>query len=128
MPGLAHTSKRIGGFTLLEVLVALAILAIALGAALATTARSARNADEITGRLLAHWVGMNEIAEIQLGILGVGEGRAGGEEEMGGRHFVWEGKVTTTADVHVRKLTVAVRNDTKGPVLSQLTAYLGAHP
>ena len=126
-PGAPRRIAGTRGFTLLEVLVALAVLAIALGAALATTDSSARNADAITGRLLAHWVAMNQIAGIQLGVQAVSGDRASGAEDMGGRHFVWEGKVTATSDAHVRKLVMVVRDDdTQGPVLSQLTAYLGA--
>ena len=125
-PGAPRRIAGTRGFTLLEVLVALAVLAIALGAALATTDSSARNADAITGRLLAHWVAMNQIAGIQLGVQAVSGDRASGAEDMGGRHFVWEGKVTATSDAHVRKLVMVRDDDTQGPVLSQLTAYLGA--
>jgi len=127
-PRATKTFDRLRGFTLLEVLVALAVIAIALGAALATTEGSARTADAITGRLLAHWVAMNQIAEIKLGLKGTAIDRLNGAEDMGGRHFVWDGKVAATADAHVGKLTMEVRDDSsKGAVLSRLTAYLGVH-
>jgi general secretion pathway protein I len=118
-------ASRADGFTLLEVLVAMAILAIALGAALATTESSARSADAVTGRLLSHWVAMNQIAEVQLGLKPINGDRVTGSEDMAGRHFLWEGKVTATADAHVRKLVMKVRDGTRGPVLARLTAYLG---
>ena len=47
------------GFSLLEVLVALAILGISLGAAIKATSSSLGNAGYLQQRTLAHWVAMN---------------------------------------------------------------------
>lgn len=57
------TGRRGRGFTLLEVLVALVVLAFAMGAALTTASRSARNSAALETRMLAHWVSMNEVNE-----------------------------------------------------------------
>lgn len=57
---------RSAGFTLLEVLVALAIVATALYAAVGSTRGAARGAAQIDDTVLAHWVAMNALAETQL--------------------------------------------------------------
>jgi len=54
------------GFTLLEVLVAVAILAFSLGAAIKTTSSSLNNAAYLQQRTLAHWVAMNTYNELQI--------------------------------------------------------------
>ena len=56
-----QSARLIRGFTLLEVLVALAILSISLIAALRAGAVATQNAGEIRQRLLADWVGMRGI-------------------------------------------------------------------
>lgn len=53
------------GFTLLEVLVALAILALALGAGIRAAGSNVDNAGYLRDRSMAHWVAMNRLAEMQ---------------------------------------------------------------
>lgn len=57
------------GFTLIEVLIALIIIAIAFTALLETTRSNIHGSSVVQKKLGADWVGMNVIAEIQLGIL-----------------------------------------------------------
>lgn len=53
------------GFTLIEVLVALAILAVALGALVKASSEHTRNTHYLQERTLAHWVGQNLIARYE---------------------------------------------------------------
>ena len=66
------------GFTLLEVLVALAILAGALGALVKAGSEHTRNTHYLQERTLAHWVGQNLVARYEAGLLlprpGTGQG------------------------------------------------------
>jgi general secretion pathway protein I len=64
--GLARTH---GGFTLLEVLVALAILAVALGALVKAGSEHTRNTYYLQERTLAHWAGQNLLARYEAGLL-----------------------------------------------------------
>jgi general secretion pathway protein I len=61
--------KRSLGFTLIEVLIALAILAIAVCAVLKALGDSARASAQLQGKMAAHWLAMNKIAECQVGLL-----------------------------------------------------------
>lgn len=54
------------GFTLLEVLVALAILAIALGALIKAGSTNTANAVYLRDKTFAHWVALNTITEMQV--------------------------------------------------------------
>lgn len=58
--------KRMAGFTLLEIMIAVAILATALGAAIKTTSSSLNNAAYLQQRTLAHWVAMNTYNELEV--------------------------------------------------------------
>ncbi len=53
------------GFTLIEVLIALIIIAIALSAILVATTNGIRFTSELKNRIGAHWAGLNVIAQEQ---------------------------------------------------------------
>ena len=52
--------KTNDGFTLLEVLVALAILAISLAVLLKISAQNANNAAYLRDKTFAHWIALNQ--------------------------------------------------------------------
>jgi len=54
------------GFTLIEVLIALAIIAIAMAAVMTAVTVNVRNATGLKERTFAHWVAMNKMAELEI--------------------------------------------------------------
>jgi general secretion pathway protein I len=54
------------GFTLLEVLIALAIVALSVGALLGTITSSASNISYLKDKTLAQWVALNRLTEIRI--------------------------------------------------------------
>ena len=58
--------KRARGFTLLEVLIALAIVAMSVGALLGTVTSSASNVIYLKDKTLAEWVALNRLTEIRI--------------------------------------------------------------
>lgn len=87
------------GFTLIEVLVALAIIAISMGAALSTSGSQASNATYLKQKTIAHWVAMNEMTQLQIA-KGITEtGSKDGDTEMAGVKWYWTRKVTKLADI-----------------------------
>lgn len=61
--------NKTNAFTLLEVLIALVILAIAFIAVLKTTESNIRSAIHVKKSLASDWVAMNVYSELQMGIL-----------------------------------------------------------
>ena len=59
-----HRTRR--GFTLLEVLIALAIVALSAGALLGTITSSASNVAYLQDKTLAEWVALNRLTEIRI--------------------------------------------------------------
>jgi general secretion pathway protein I len=96
------------GFTLLEVLVALAVLAIALAAAIKVTSQNAENAGYLRDRTLAHWVAMNLLTEIQVRQEWPTLGKKEGTAMMADREWFWRIKVSETVDEELRRLDVQV--------------------
>src|SRR5690606_22980352 len=64
-PG-AGMSRRARGFTLIEILVALAVVGVGLAALITASGRSTRDAAELRDRTYANWVARNVLAEIRL--------------------------------------------------------------
>lgn len=56
------------GFTLVEVLVALVVLAVALSALIFSSQQATRGATHLVNKTIAHWVAMNIASEIHLGL------------------------------------------------------------
>ncbi len=97
------------GFTLLEVLVALAILAIALSAAMKVSIENAENASYLRDKTLAHWVAMNVLTEIQ--VRGEWPDQKKGSAMMADRKWYWTLKVSETVDDELRRLEVQVHKN-----------------
>jgi general secretion pathway protein I len=81
------------GFTLLEVLVALAIVAMSVGALLGTVTSSASNVIYLKDKTLAGWVALNRLAEVRIDKDFPGKGKRTGNSVMGGTRWEWEEEV-----------------------------------
>ena len=90
-------SRKQNGFTLIEIMVALMVLAIGLAAVMTSMAGSIRNASGLQERTFAHWVAMNQMAKIQLSGNKPPSTKRG-SEEMAGHEWYWTIELSDTAD------------------------------
>jgi general secretion pathway protein I len=118
------------GFTLVEILVALALVTIALTAGMRALAQSADGAGALKARTLALWVAQNRLAVAQLSPapalpLGASQGAA----TQAGATFVWRQTVSATPNPAFRRIDIVVA-DPVAPdyLLARLTGYVATTP
>jgi len=97
-----------GGFTLIEVLVALAIISIALLASLRVAGGGTNSVGELRSRLLAGWVAENILAEQRARGIWLPPGTQRGLTRQGGIDFVWREEVVATPNALFRRADVRV--------------------
>jgi general secretion pathway protein I len=113
------------GFTLIEVLAAVAVVALALGAIITTGSQSARNALYLKEKTIATWVARNRLAELHITSAWPAIGRSDGEAEMTGIKWHWRMEVKETPDPNVRRVEILVdAPGTKDNAIGQLVGYL----
>ena len=127
-PRLALTSHHCLGFTLIEVLVALAILAIALAAAARAASVAIEGAQETRLRTLATWIAQNRVAELMATPLLTTTGEISGRSSMAGIEFEWQQKISETPNTAFRKIELKVLRPARAQSLVTLNAYLVRPP
>jgi len=118
-------ARSLPGFTLVEVLVALAIVSIALLAALRASGQATNAVSELRLRLFAGWVAENRLAEHRARgewlPLGVGRGR----QSQGGVEFAWREEVIATPNSAFRRVDVFVSAPAEeSHTLARLTGFV----
>jgi len=96
------------GFTLIEVLIALAIVSIALMSALRAAGQGTNNVAELRSRLLAGWVAENRLAEHRARADWLPPGIQRGTSREGGIEFAWREEVIATPNPAFRRLDIRV--------------------
>jgi general secretion pathway protein I len=104
--------KRASGFTLIEVLVALGIVAIALVAGLQATAALTNNAQRQSDVLLAHVCAENELAKVRLSKQMPGVGDTDVPCEQAGHMFQVRVSVSPTPNPSFRRVDAQVLDGT----------------
>ena len=118
------------GFTLIEILVALAILAVALAAGMRSVAQSTDVATTLKQRTLALWVAQNRLAEAQLAIPWPAIGARDGKAEQANAPFVWRETVSGTPNPGLSQDRNLGRRSAAQPdyALARLVGYVGQSP
>ncbi|WP_217475537.1 type II secretion system minor pseudopilin GspI [Stutzerimonas stutzeri] len=128
---------RADGFTLLEVLVALAIFAIVAAVVLTAAGRSLNNAGRLEALTLASWIADNRLTELQLQQPAPGIGREDLAIEFAGRRWQTLSEVETSGTPGLLRIRVWVaaaetRGGRGGPIdkraVTSLTGFVGVPP
>jgi general secretion pathway protein I len=115
---------RTRGFTLIEVLAALLIVALGMLGVIQAVTQTARNGTYLREKTLAHWVAMNVITERRLMPDPPAVAESSDEVEFAGQRWRWSMTVTQTAVESLRRMDVDVRPADK-PESEPLTTVTG---
>lgn len=113
-------------FTLIEIMVALAIIAITLGAIIENTSASSRNASYLRDKTIAGWVAMNQLSLVRAKRQWTSASNKKGQVEMADRIWLWKMQIVKTDNSNIRRLVVDVYADEdNGQSLATVTGYVG---
>jgi general secretion pathway protein I len=109
-----RAATRTGGFTLIEVLVALVIVAFGMGAVLTALSSSAFNVSALREKTLAQWIALNQIADTRLSLQVPANGTTQGDiKNFGNGDWHWQQDVIALTQIPgLLQITVSVRRNT----------------
>lgn len=102
--------KTLSGMTLIEVLIALAIVSIAVTAVIKATSQNIRATNYLQNKTMAMWVGKLVMSEAQTGVMHLPEPGDSIKKsmEMLGRNWYWQAYREPTPNKHIHKIHVQV--------------------
>jgi len=102
------------GFTLIEVMIAMFVIALGVGALLATLTSSADAAAHLREKSLAEWIALNRVSEVRLANSRPGAGTTNGTVEYAGRTWRWQQTVNDPGIAGILRLDVLVAPQESG--------------
>lgn len=125
------TALRTRGFTLVEVLVALVIVAFGMGALMATLTSAADSVGHLRDKSFAEWIALNRISEIRLRQNPPAEGKTNGVVEYAGARWRWSQEVEKASLGNMYRIDVSVARvdgaaDEASPQLALASGFFGA--
>ncbi|VEG90137.1 GspI family T2SS minor pseudopilin variant LspI [Legionella spiritensis] len=112
------------GFTLIEVLLALTIVAIALVALIKATSQDVANTHRIKEKTISHWIAMQGVAMVQLGLLEASPSKEITEvTTMFGQRWYWRVKISRIPVPSVQQIRITVSKRQAGPFIDPLLAF-----
>ena len=122
------SARRDRGFTLVEVLVALLIVALGLAALMTTISGAADQSGYLRDKTIAQWIAMNRIVEVRLNLQKFGQNNDKAEVKMGGRDWHYDTRYFNTSIASMRRIVVRVwagKSDAKGSPLAEAIGFIG---
>jgi general secretion pathway protein I len=116
------------GFTLVEVLVALMVVAIGLAALMVAVSGTARTSGYLRDKTLAQWIALNRLSEVRLNTNKFGQNTDTGELVFAGRTWHYDTRYFDTSIASMKRVVVRVYEGNakaKGNPLAESTGFLG---
>lgn len=121
MPPPLRTRHRSFGLTLIEVLVALAVVAITLAAGLKAAGSLANNTDRFADVMAAQWCADNQLTGLKLSKQFPGVGDSDFTCEQAGRSYTGKLIVRPTPNPNFRRVDTRVATEAGLPLLTEST-------
>ena len=106
-------------------MIALLVIAIGLGAVMATTSETGWKSAKLRESTIANWVAYNEIARYRATRTWNNVSNLSGETEMANAEWQWRMQVQKTDDPSLRRLEVEVTLKDDDAVKARVTGFVG---
>ncbi len=97
------------GFTLIEMMVAMAVLAVGMGAIIKAAAENASNSAYLRDREVARWIATDKLTELQITSPWGSNTKPKGEVEMFNQTWYWQARIRKVQDPDLRRVDIEVR-------------------
>ena len=117
------------GFTLVEVLVALVVVALGLTALMVAVNGTARTSGYLRDKTLAQWIALNRLSEVRLNVTKFGQNTDTGELDFANRKWHYDTRYFDTSIASMKRVVVRVYvgdAKTKGNPLARPWAFWAA--
>jgi general secretion pathway protein I len=111
------------GFTLLEVLLALAVVAVTLAALVAVVGRSVNLQEHLRDRFFANLVASNTLTAVLLEPNLPAIGERSGDAQMGRKSWHWRAMISATQETEIRRIDVDVYLPNEANPLLRLSGF-----
>ena len=118
-----HFKNR--GFTLIEVLVALVVATLALGAVLAAVSQMADTGLTLRERTYASWIGQNKITELRLANVIPDVSESNGEIEYAGQEWAWTANISETGIENLFRVDVDISRPGSDDIIRSVIGFIG---
>ena len=117
-------TKLMRGFTLLEVMIALLVITLGMGAVINTTGESAWKSAQLRQKTIATWVAQNQLTKYRANRIWGDAHSQSGKVEMANVDWNWKMKISATDDPSLRRLDVEVFIDGEEGLKASLTGFI----
>jgi general secretion pathway protein I len=123
----ARASSR--GFTLVEVLVALTIVALGLTALMVAVSGTARTSGYLRDKTIAQWIALNRLTQVRLMVNKLGDNQDAGQIDFAGRPWHYDTRYFDTQFQSMKRVEIRVYagdTKTKSNPIAQATGFMGS--
>jgi general secretion pathway protein I len=117
--------QKINGFTLIEVMFALLIVALTMGAIVETGGYSAKRTSQLTEKTIASWVAQNQVTLYRAKKTWTSASNKSGTVEMAGNEWQWKMKISKTDEPLLRRIDVDVYSQDDSDIKASATGFIG---
>jgi general secretion pathway protein I len=118
-------APKFRGFTLVEVMVALAIAALGLAAVAASVSQMVDAAMTMQQRSYANWIAQNKIAELRLANIVPEVSSTSGQAQYAGLEWDWRANISETGVENLFRVDVTVSQPGSDEILRTVAGFIG---